>query len=163
MSSFYCGATCACKVVDRATTLRDEDIVVMRTIQGVMECGSGSVETRAHAAQAALERLKKSLKCPQPRWAHLLSLPVWTKTCQSYTLLYGCSRSVHMQWLVPSLLDQASCLSPAVPMAAAQSAGQGYQKMSCSVSAPTQGPYDTLSGKHERNKCCVSALCTHTP
>lgn len=111
MSSFYCGAKCACKVVDRATTLQHEDIVVMRTIQNVMECGSGSVETRAHAAQAALERLKKSLKCPQPLWAHLLSLPVRTKTCHSYTLLYGCCKSLlNMQWLVPWLLDQGVCL-----------------------------------------------------
>jgi hypothetical protein len=103
--SRLCGEKCACKIVDRSSPLDADEIAIMRMLAEMLSelrCGGMA----QHQAEVMLE----GVKCWQPRWAHLLSLPFAADYCNPYTLLYGSVRIPNLQWLTPWLLNQGVCL-----------------------------------------------------
>lgn len=104
MSSRLCGHRCACKVVDRAIPLDGEVVTIMCTIKSVLT----DRDMWSAQAQVQLERVK----CRQPLWAHVLSMPL--TLCYPYTyactLLYATARDTRLQGLTPWLVDQGVCL-----------------------------------------------------
>jgi hypothetical protein len=105
-----CGKQCACKVVNRGMPLSKGDIAVMLSIKTVLERCSGMTHSTAQATQSAMLAILDKVKCRQPRWAHLLSLPIRVHSWDRPITLLFYSATFNLGQVVSWLLDQGVCL-----------------------------------------------------